>query len=294
MGVAAAASAPALPAWRAYAELAKPGITLVVVMTATAGYLAGAGPALEMKALLVCLAGTALASAGAGALNMTMERASDALMNRTRGRPLPSGRLDTLSALAFGVATSVSGVAVLSVLCNPAAGAVSALTLALYVFLYTPLKRVSAWCMVPGAISGALPPLIGYAAATGTIRWPGLTLFSILFLWQFPHIVALAWMYREDYERAGLQMLPGGPHGELKSALLAAGAALLLIPAAVLPMQAGLAGPVYGCGAAVLSSAYAAAGLRFAVRRDRSSARALFFTSISYVPFLLVLLAAGR
>lgn len=294
--MACAVTAPAQDrsAWRAYLELAKPGISLVVLMTATAGFIAGSSGRLSLPAMFICLAGTLLASAGAGSLNMLLERASDALMTRTSTRPLPEGRIDPLKALAFGAGAAVSGVVVLSVLCNPAAGAVAAASLALYLFLYTPLKRVSWWCMLPGAVSGALPPVIGYAASAGAVAWPGLTLFAILFLWQFPHIVALGWLYREDYERAGLRMLPGGANADLKSGFTAVAPALLLIPVSILPMRAGLAGPVYGCGAAVLSAAYAASAIRFGVRRDRDAARALFFASIAYVPFLLLLLAAGR
>ncbi|MBI4423281.1 MAG: protoheme IX farnesyltransferase [Elusimicrobia bacterium] len=278
----------------AYVELAKPGIALVVLMTATAGFLAGSPAGVDRGLLAATLAGTALAAAGAGALNMLLERGSDALMARTAGRPLPSGRVQARDALALGAGASVLGVASLSVLAHPAAGAAAAATLALYLFLYTPLKKVSAWCILPGAVSGALPPLIGYAAASGSVAGPGLTLFAILFLWQLPHIVALGWLYRDDYARAGLRLLPGGEQAGLKTSLLAAGSALLLIPVAVLPMRAGLAGPVYGCGAAILSAAYAASALRFGARRDRGSARRLFLASIVYVPVLLLLLAAGR
>lgn len=290
----AAAQLRTAPAWRAYVELAKPGIALVVAMTATAGFLVGSAGGVRWSALAVCLAGTLLSAAGAGALNMALERVSDGLMLRTRNRPLPDGRLEPVQALAFGSACAALGVSVLSVLSNPLAGAVSAATLALYLFLYTPLKRVTAWGTVPGAVSGALPPLIGYAAASGTLGWPGWTLFAILFLWQFPHITALGWLYREDYERAGLKLLPQGPRADVKSGLVSSASALLLIPTAVLPMTAGLAGPVYGCGAAVLSAAYAGAALRFGVARTRDTARALFLTSIAYVPVLLLLLAAGR
>lgn len=290
----AAASVQAAPAWRAYVELAKPGIGFVVLMTATAGFLAGARGAVDWTRLLFCLAGTGLAAAGAGALNMTLERASDSLMKRTSGRPLPQGRVEPMQALAFGAGASVAGVAILSVLANPLAGAVSAATLALYLFLYTPLKRVTPWCTVPGSVSGALPPLIGYAAATGGLGGPGWSLFTILFLWQFPHILALGWLYREDYERAGLKLLPQGADAGAKSAFIAASSALLLIPAAVLPMTFGLAGPVYGCAAAVLSAVYAGAALRFGAMRSRSSAKHLFLVSIAYVPFLLLFLAAGR
>lgn len=289
-----AAPAQAVPAWRAYVELAKPGIGIVVLMTATAGFLAGARGGVAWDRLLYCLLGTGLAAAGAGALNMTLERASDSLMKRTSTRPLPQGRISPYQALAFGAGSSVAGVAILSVLANPLAGGVSAATLALYLFLYTPLKRVTPWCTVPGSVSGALPPLIGYAAATGGLGWPGWTLVAILFLWQFPHILALGWLYRGDYERAGLKLLPQGAHAETKAAFIATTSALLLIPAAVLPMTAGLAGPVYGCGAAVLSAVYAGAALRFGAMRSRGSAKHLFLVSIAYVPFLLLLLAAGR
>lgn len=223
------ASAP----FAAYGELAKPGIVSAVLMTATGGYLIGSRGNFDLLRLTFCLAGTALSAAGAGALNMLIERASDAVMHRTQLRPLPSGRLSPSRALAFGALSAALGVAVLSILSNPAAGAVAATSLALYLFIYTPLKRVSAWCMVPGSVSGALPPLIGYAAATGRVAWPGLTLFAILFLWQFPHIIALGWLYREDYERAGLKMLPAA---DALSAFAAAAPALLLVPVSVLPM----------------------------------------------------------
>ena len=278
----------------AYVELAKPRIVLMVLMTAAAGFLVGSPGGLELLALLVWLVGIASAAAGAGALNMLLERAPDALMARTRTRPLPEGRVEPRRALAFGAAAAASGVAVLSVLSSPAAGIATAVCLTLYLFVYTPLKRVSAWCIVPGAIAGAMPPLIGCTAAAGAIHRRALALFAIQFLWQLPHVVALGWLYREDYARAGLRMLPAGARAGLKTSLVAAGAALLLMPVSILPMRAGLAGPVYGCGAAVLGAAYASAALRFGVRPGRGSAKGLFLASIAYLPSLLLFLAAGR
>ncbi len=272
----------------AYLELTKPGIAAVVLMTASAGYLVAVeSPDWELFRLM--LLGTALSAAGAGALNMLLERGPDSLMLRTRERPLPSGRIRPLEALLLGLSSAVAGVLVLAKINAWAAGA-AAVCLAVYLACYTPLKRRTAWCIIPGALSGAMPPLIGWAAAHGGLGSGAIPLFLILFLWQFPHIVGLGRMYQDDYQRAGFRMIPSGPEGDPNSWRLAVAAATLLVPVSLLPFWLGWSGNLYAAGALLLGGLYAGASLHFARRPGLPAARLLFFTSIGYMPLLLSLL----
>ena len=206
-------SVPAVPALRQrladYVELTKPRIAVMVLVTVAAGYLAAAGSSARLLPLVHTLIGTGLVAAGASAWNMWIERASDARMRRTADRPLPAGRLHHLEAVIFGTALGVTGVNYLyHALPSPAAALVAALTFLIYVTVYTPLKSITPLNTHVGAIPGALPPVIGWCAATGTISWNAVALFAILLFWQLPHFMAIAWMYRQDYGRAGLKMIP--------------------------------------------------------------------------------------
>ncbi len=278
----------------AYLELTKPRITLMVVFTSFVGYAMAAGGSPRLPGLLLALLGTALIASGASALNMVMERRTDALMERTRRRPLPSGRLGVSEALAFGGTLSLSGLATLYWGANRLATVVALVTWASYLFAYTPLKTRTSLATVVGAFPGALPPVIGWTAATG--RWaPGaFVLFAILFLWQLPHFLAIAWLFREDYARGGLPTLPAhDPSGRITSRqTLLNSAALLLV--SLLPAPFGLAGPVYSVGAMLLGAAMVGISAGFVASRAHASARRLFLASVLYLPALLGLLLANR
>jgi protoheme IX farnesyltransferase len=274
-------------------ELTKPRITLMVVFTSFVGYAMAAGGSPRLPGLLLALLGTALIASGASALNMVMERRTDALMERTRRRPLPSGRLGVSEALGFGGALSLSGLLILYWGANRLATAVALVTWASYLFAYTPLKTRTSLATVVGAFPGALPPVIGWTAATG--RWaPGaLFLFVILFLWQLPHFLAIAWLFREDYARGGLPTLPAhDPSGRITSRQTLLDSAALLV-VSLLPGAFGLAGPVYSVGALLLGAGLVGISAGFVASRGQTSARRLFLASVLYLPALLGLLLAN-
>jgi protoheme IX farnesyltransferase len=292
-------SSPALAARRSlatdYLELTKPRITLMVMFTALVGYVMGSPlGAVSQLGLLEALVGTGLVAAGASVLNMVLERRTDGLMHRTRDRPLPSGRLRTAEALGFGLALTSLGIAFLAWFSGSAAAAVALLTWVSYVFFYTPLKTRTSLSTIVGAFPGALPPVIGWAAARGSIDPGAYVLFAILFLWQIPHFLAIAWIYREDYARGGLPMLPVvDPEGRMTGRQAVANSiALLLVSLA--PAAAGMAGRTYLLGALVLGLLLAAAAIRAAVFRSLSAARLLFLASIVYLAGLNALLLADR
>jgi protoheme IX farnesyltransferase len=239
---------------------------------------------------MAALLGTGLVAAGASALNMLLERETDARMLRTRTRPLPSGRLRPGEALAFGAGLTAAGLGVLIWRSGPAAAAVALATWATYLFLYTPLKTRTSLSTIVGALPGALPPVIGWAAARGGLEPGAWVLFAILFLWQIPHFLAIAWIYREDYARGGLPMLPvRDPEGRLTGRqVLANSLALGLVSLA--PVTAGLAGPLYLAGALLLGAGLVGAAVRMAVARDLPAARMLFLSSILYLVSLCALL----
>lgn len=278
----------ALPTASAYWELTKPGITAMVLVTAAVGCLAG-GP-FDAGILLLTLAGVGLAASGASALNMVQERDFDARMARTAGRPIPSGRVGPGEATTFGVGLSIAGLAVLAAGVNVAAAFYTAATLAIYLFAYTPLKRVTSLCTVVGAASGALPPVIGFAASRGDAEPEAWLLFAILFLWQLPHFLAIAWIYREDYARAGFAMLSAfDPDGAATARQIVLYTAALVV-ASLLPE----AGTLYLCGALAFGALFAAFGLCFLVWRTAADARNVFLASVVYLPFLLALLSFAR
>jgi protoheme IX farnesyltransferase len=277
-----------------FVALAKPRLNLLVVASALAGYVMGGGTTSNALLVVSMLAGTALVAGGASAFNQVIEREPDSLMRRTRTRPVPDGRLQSREALVFATLTSVVGLAILVAGANMLSAVVALATLISYAAVYTPLKRRSSFATVIGAIPGALPPVIGWAAATGNLSRGAWVLFGILFLWQLPHFLAIAWIYREDYARAGFPMLPViEPDGRStgRQAVLYTAA---LLPLAMAPTLAGMAGTAYFAGAFALTLLFLALSVKFARTRAVPDARRLFFGSIIYLPLLWMLMIFNR
>jgi protoheme IX farnesyltransferase len=275
-----------------FKELLKPGISGFVVVTAAAGYLLGAPGSIDWGTLIGLLLGTALTSGGSGALNHVAESRLDALMHRTQDRPIPSGRIGAGLALAYGLAFAVSGIAVLGLTTNTLTTVLAAATVALYILVYTPLKRRTPHNTLVGAVPGALPALGGVTAATGTVTEVGLVAFGILFLWQLPHFYALAWMLREDYARGGFRMLPSEDPTGVSTGRMALGATLLLLVVGTLPTALGAAGWLYLIGMAGLGTLFTIPAFSFSSEPTDRRARRLLMASIIYLPvfFALVLL----
>ena len=279
---------------KALLELTKPRITQLVVLTAAAGfYLASRGrvnPLLLAHALL----GTAMVAGGTNALNQVWERERDALMARTRRRPLPSGRVTARAGAVFGVSIALTGVVYLWLAVNAVTAALALGTLVSYVFLYTPLKRRTPLNTLVGAVPGALPIVGGWTAAGGTLDVAALALFGIVFLWQLPHFLALAWIYRDDYAKAGFRMLGAGDPDAGAMGRRAAGFAAFLVPVSLAPALLGMAGPMYSWGAAAIGVGLLGTAVAFAIARTGVWAKRLFAASVLYLPLLLVLLVVGR
>jgi protoheme IX farnesyltransferase len=274
----------------AYLSLTKPRLVLLVLVTVAVGYLLGARGGAQPATLAITLLGTAMVAGGAGALNQWLERDRDAVMRRTAGRALPSGRLTGGEAVRFGLALGFVGTLVLALGANILAATVALITFMLYVGLYTPLKPLTTLNTVVGAVPGALPPLIGWGAATGRLGIEAWSLFLIVFLWQFPHFLAIAWIYRDDYRRAGFRMLSAGDDRGRMTGGQAVSYALALIPAGLLPATTGLAGPLYFLGALVLGVTYLAAAAMFWREACDLGARRLLRMSFVYLPAILLLL----
>lgn len=273
-----------------YVEIAKLRISLMVLMTVSVGYLLALQQSASFLPLLHACVGVSLAAIGASAVNQWIERKTDGLMRRTRNRPLPMGRLAPTEVLVFGFVCAATGCIYLAITVNAMTAGMTGLTFVLYAGVYTPLKRVTSLCTAVGAIPGALPPVLGWLAAGGQLDWMAFSLFGIMFLWQFPHFLAIAWMYRDDYCAAGLRMLPAGKSLPHVTGLLAVGYALGLIPVSLLPAYFGSAGLAYSCVAQALGLAYLAASIWFAWDETRTSARRLLLTSLVYLPVLLLVL----
>jgi len=291
-------SAPVVVARRAamadYVELTKPRITLMVMLTTMVGFVMGSVGRVNVPGLLAVLAGTGLVAAGASALNMLLERRTDALMHRTRNRPLPAGRLRPTDVVAWGFALTAAGVLLLGWRAGTLATGVALVTWLSYLLFYTPLKPLTSLSTVVGALPGALPPVIGWAAARGSLDPGAFVLFAILFLWQIPHFLAIAWIYREDYARGGLPMLPVlDPEGKVTGRQAVANSLALLL-VSLTPRAAGLAGNVYLVGAVVLGMAFTAVAFRAAIERTAPAARRLFLASIVYLALLCALLIADK
>jgi heme o synthase len=274
----------------AYLALVKPRLTLLVLLTVAVGFVLGARATSEPAAFLLSLVGAGLVAGGASAWNQYLERVRDGRMRRTASRPLPGGRLTASEALVFGTGLAVMGLAILAVGANVLAAGVALATFVLYVGVYTPLKPLTTLNTAVGAVPGALPPVIGWAAATGRLGIEAWVLFLIVFLWQFPHFLAIAWIYRDDYLRAGHKMLPSvDPRGAL-TGWQATSYALALVPAGLLPAVVGLAGPVYFTGALALGLLYLAYAVRFWSGVSDLHARWLLRASFLYLPAILLLL----
>ncbi|HEU4520589.1 MAG TPA: heme o synthase [Thermoanaerobaculia bacterium] len=276
---------------RDYLELSKSRIVLMVVMTAAAGYVIGATE-FSVLALWHVLFGTALVAAGTNALNQFVERDLDARMLRTARRPLPAGRISTRAALIFSAGIAVAGTVYLAVLVNWLTAFLGAFTLTSYIFVYTPLKRISTACTVIGAVPGAIPPLMGWAAATGSLGTGGWIAFGILFFWQLPHFMAISWTHREDYGRAGFAMLSVRDHDGRAVARQAVFYSIVLLGVSVAPSFLGLAGAMYLVVAAAAGAALLLASIRFLRERSAMTARSLFMTSNIYLLMMMVLLVA--
>jgi protoheme IX farnesyltransferase len=283
---------------RDYIELTKPRITWLILMSTGIGYFFGmpshAWRAINWLLLLHTILGTGLIASGTAALNQWYERAADLKMHRTAGRPLPSGRLTAGRALAFGIALSVAGFVELSLGVNLLSGLIGAFTLASYLFLYTPLKQRTWWSTTVGAIPGAMPPMIGYAAAAGAITRESWVLFAILFLWQFPHFYSIAWMYKEDYARAGIRMLPVVDPDCRSTARQIVLYGIALIPVSLVPGMLGMTGRIYFIGALILGLLYLYSGVRVALERTLVRARAVLLTSVLYLPLIYGLMLLDR
>jgi protoheme IX farnesyltransferase len=288
-------SAPFLPAIvaraSAYLSLTKPRLVLLVLVTVAVGYLLGGRGGAQPTTLAITLLGTALVAGGAGALNQWLERDRDALMRRTANRALPGGRLSSGEALLFGLALGALGTLLLAIGANSLAASIALITFLLYVFIYTPLKPLTTLNTAIGAVPGALPPMIGWGAATGRLGIEAWSLFLIVFLWQFPHFLAIAWIYREDYRRAGFRMLTARDDRGRMTGGQAVSYALALVPAGLLPAAIGLAdGRLYFAGALVLGLLYVSAAARFWRDASDLGARRLLRTSFVYLPAILLLL----
>jgi len=275
-------------------ELSKARLSFLVLVTTFVGFMVGWQGPMDYVLLSATLIGTALCAAGAAALNQWWERDLDSLMKRTRNRPLPGRRMHPQDALLFGLLFSVAGLLVLALFTNYRAAFLAFATIAIYVLVYTPMKRMSSLNTLVGAIPGALPPLIGWIAARGVYDLEGSLLFAILWFWQMPHFLAIAWMYREDYANAGCVMLSGNDEGGEMTSRQAFLYALCLLMVSLLPAILFFNTAVYFFGALVLGAAFAGCALHFMLRRDRPSARLLFLASIAYLPLLLGLLLVTK
>ena len=277
-----------------YLALTKPRLNVLVVATSAAGYYLGVAGSVDLVSMAEAVAGTALVAGGAAVLNQLVERDTDALMRRTRLRPLPAGRVTPAGAGVFGFALSAAGLALLAARANWLAAALALATLLIYLVIYTPLKRRTPLSTIVGAVPGALPALIGWTASHGSVDRSGAALFAIVFCWQLPHFMAIAWLYREDYARAGFPMLPViDPDGK-RAGKQAVYWGFLLALASLEPTFSGLAGNLYFVVAIVLGAALFWLAVRFASARNETTARALFYGSITYLPLLWIAMIANK
>lgn len=280
-----------------YWALTKPDVNLLIVITVLAGFcLARPTPSdnFPLGRLIHTLLATSLVASGSGTLNQFIERRFDAQMRRTARRPLAAGRIAPLSALWFGISLTFGGAIYLTLAVNWLASLLAILTLTSYLVLYTPLKRKSALCTLVGAFSGAMPPLIGWAAASGRLSLTAWILYSILFLWQFPHFMAIAWIYREDYDRAGYLVLPRGKGRSRVMAWQSLLPPLLLIPLCLIPTLLGHAGLLFAIGASLLNFGFLYCGARLVLRGSNIVARQLLTASIIYLPSLFLLMLLNK
>jgi protoheme IX farnesyltransferase len=273
-----------------YVTLTKPRLNFLVLLTVAAAYSLGASPTATLLDFVHTLVGTFLVAGGAAALNQVWERATDRLMRRTRQRPMADMRMSVAEGASFGIALTVIGAAELAYFVNPLSAAVALVTTASYVFFYTPLKLRTSLSTIAGALPGALPAVIGWAAATNTLTIEAWVLFGIVFMWQMPHFLAIAWMYREEYARAGMPLLPVIEPDGRSTGRQAVLYSAVLIPISMLPTGVGLATAFYLVGAVTLGVILLFMSVEFSAKRDLPTARRLFFVSILYLPLLWALL----
>jgi protoheme IX farnesyltransferase len=288
-------SASTEKSWLAvYADLFKARLTFLVLLTTLVGFYLGSRGPVDYLLMLHTLLGTALVAAGASALNQLMEREYDAKMRRTQDRPLPSGRLQPQTVLFVGGLAGAGGLLYLALAVNPITGAIGAFTLISYLFIYTPLKRVTWLNTAVGAVPGALPPLMGWTGARGELSGEGWALFAILAFWQLPHFLAIAWIYREEYARAGFKMLPGiDPQGH-RTGRQAVSHTLGLLPVSLCPFLFKLTGPIYLIGALILGVGFLWFAIQFSRHLTVPRARQLFYASILYLPLLLAVMVLDK
>lgn len=275
-------------------SLTKPGITRLVLVTTGVGFYLGGSGSLDLALMLHALLGTGLLAAGTNALNQYAERRADAQMKRTRARPLPAGRLKESTALAFSTGISVAGAVYLVALVNLLTAALGTASLLIYIFIYTPLKRRTWLCTVVGAVPGAIPPMMGWTAATGRLDALAWVLFGIVFLWQMPHFFAIGWLYKQDYARAGFPMLPVIDDEGKRTARQIIAYTVALVVVSLLTTVMGLTGAIYFSGALTLGLAFLVLGLALARTRTGLSARRLFLGSVLYLPVLLILMVVDK
>lgn len=277
----------------AYSELTKPRITFLIVLTAAAGFALATKGRIDYLRMVSAMIGIGLLSSGIATLNQYMERDLDALMRRTADRPLPSGKVSPWEALVFGTGLTVLAELYLAVLINPLTALLGLTVIAGYLFAYTPLKTKTSLSTLVGAFPGAVPPLIGWTAARGELSIEAWVLFAILFLWQFPHFLAIAWMYREDYARAGILMLPVvEPDGKITGQQIVI-YTLMLLPVSLLPTVLGVSGKAYFVGAIILGLVFLYSSVRAAFSQSRQEARRLLLASVIYLPILFILMVVN-
>ncbi|MGA9121405.1 MAG: heme o synthase [Bacteroidota bacterium] len=277
-----------------YISLTKPELTFLSVLTALAGFLIGTDGAIQPLLLAAALAGTALVGGGAGSLNQLIERRWDGMMKRTEHRPLPAGRLSPGQVLLFGVVSSMSGLAILGLFVGLLTAGLALLTLCSYLFLYTPLKRITPLATLVGAIPGAIPPVMGWTAAGQHLDLTALFLFAVLFFWQIPHFLSLAWIYRHDYAGAGFRLLTSVDPLGSRTARQSLAFMLLLSAVVFLPWITGFLGVIYVIGSVGISAGFLTTGWRHAVERTNRSARIMFVASLIYLPTLMGLMVVDR
>ncbi len=279
---------------RDYLELTKPEVTSLVVISTLAGFYLASKGSLDLALLLNTLVGTALVAGGTAAFNQFFEREDDAKMRRTMRRPIPAGRLQPRATLWFAAVVSAAGMLYLALAVNFTASLLALLTWGSYLFFYTPLKKKTVLCTAVGALPGAMPPLIGWAAARNTLSLEAWVLYAILFFWQFPHFLSIAWMYREDYARAGIRMLPVvDPSGKATGRQMVL-CSLALLPVSLAPTLLGMAGTLFAWGSLVLGSAFLYFTVQAALRPSNMRAKRLLQASIIYLPLLFALLALDK
>jgi len=287
------AAGPVAP-WRDFYELTKPRMNLLILGTTTVGFSIAARTMEQWRHLPATLIGTALCAASAAILNQVLEREHDAKMRRTAQRPLPTGRIPVRQAVGLGIGAGVAGSIFLLLFVNWMTALLGTITLASYILVYTPLKRITTLNTIVGAIPGAIPPVMGWTAVTGSLAPAALTLFGILFVWQVPHFLAIATLYREDYRLGGFKMLPVEDPGLGRTARQMVLYSAALLPVSLMPVMAHVAGQVYAVCAVGLGVMFFGFAVLCATHRTRTEARKLFFASIVYLPVLLGVLVLDR